>query len=67
MCLQEHVLGVMRQALLCSLQVFTMLKDLSASLAKLQGVVRRVDRDVSVLSQESSGQPSDMAIEPSYA
>ncbi|CAK0758941.1 hypothetical protein CVIRNUC_002659 [Coccomyxa viridis] len=48
-------------------KVFTMLKDLSASLAKLQGVVRRVDRDVSVLGQESSGQPSDMAIEPSYA
>ena len=44
-----------------------MLKDLSASLAKLQGVVRRVDRDVSVLGQETSEQPSDMAIEPSYA
>ena len=57
----------MQQAALCSLQVFTMLKDLSASLAKLQGVVRRVDRDVSVLGQETSGQPSDMSIEPSYA
>ena len=48
-------------------QVFGLLKGFSDALGRLQGVLRRADRDMSVLDQETSGRSSDMAIVPSYS
>ena len=48
-------------------QAFGTLKELAAAVSAIQGVLRRTDRDMSVLDEELSGRSSDMAIVPSYA
>ena len=48
-------------------QTFGTLKQLAAAVGAIQGVLRRADRDLSILDEELSGRSSDMAIVPSYA
>lgn len=49
------------------MQIFGTLKELAGAVRAIQGVMRRADRDLSILDQELSGRSSDMAIVPSYA
>ena len=49
------------------MQVFGVLRNLADAASMLQGVMRRADRDLSVLEEETSGRSNDMAIVPSYA
>ena len=50
-----------------AMQVFGVLRNLADAVSTLQGVMRRADRDLSVLEHETSGRSNDMAIVPSYA
>ena len=50
-----------------AVQTFGTLKELAAAVSAIQGVLRRADRDLSILDEELSGRSSDMAIVPSYA
>ncbi|CAL5227117.1 g10026 [Coccomyxa viridis] len=48
-------------------KTFGTLKELASAVSAIQGVLRRTDRDLSILDEELSGRSSDMAIVPSYA